>query len=240
MELQTSTSIGEIVKKDFRAAAVFERYGLDFCCGGKKSIGQGCAEKGIDPEKVLSDVVKLQNAAGRVENFDAWEIDFLADYIINRHHSFVRSQLPVLSAHIRKIISVHGERHPELLSIGGHFEAVQAELTRHMHNEEHILFPYIKRLIDIRSGRFPKQAPPFVTVENPIRVMEIEHEEAGDAMKQIRRLSNNFMPPEDACTTYRVCFAELQEFERDLHQHVHLENNILFPKAIELEKQVNS
>lgn len=240
MELQTSTSIGEIVKKDFRAAAVFERYGLDFCCGGKKSIGQGCAEKGIDPEKVLNDVVQLQNAAGRVENFDAWEIDFLADYIVNRHHGFVRSQLPVLSAHIRKIISVHGERHPELADIGTHFEAAQTELTQHMRKEETILFPYIKQLIGIRDGRLPKEWPPFGSIQNPIRMMEIEHEEAGDALKQIRRLSNNFMPPEDACTTYRVCFAELQEFERDLHQHVHLENNILFPKAIELEKQVNS
>ncbi|MBX7152005.1 iron-sulfur cluster repair di-iron protein [bacterium] len=239
MDFQTSTSIGEIVKNDFRTAAVFEQYGLDFCCGGKKSLGQGCAEKGIDPEKVLNDVAQLKNTAGRVENFDAWEIDFLADYIVNRHHSFVRNQLQVLTAHLRKLIEVHGSRHPELGSIGSHFEAVKEELIRHMHNEENILFPFIKKLIDIRDGRISKEYPPFVTVENPIRVMVIEHEEAGDALKQIRRLSNNFTPPEDACTTYRVCFAELEEFERDLHQHVHLENNILFPKAIELEKQVN-
>ena len=239
MENITTTTLKNIVTKDFRAAAVFEKYSLDFCCRGGKTVEEACREGGLDPENVLDELKKLDGAGtGPDGRYAEWPLDFLSDYIVNTHHAYVRGAIPVLDAHTRKIVSVHGANHPELVEIAGHFQAVAAELASHMMKEERILFPFIKTLAlaDRNPGTF--RMPPFGTVRNPIAMMEAEHRNAGDALAAIRALSGGYAPPEDACTTYRVTFQELKQFEQDLHQHVHLENNILFPKAVAIEDRL--
>jgi regulator of cell morphogenesis and NO signaling len=162
----------------------------------------------------------------------------LVSYIVSNHHAFVRQAMPALLAHTTKVAAVHGDQHPELREIAGLFERAADEMTSHMGKEEQILFPYIVALEDAAADAATAPSAPFGTVRNPIRMMEAEHESAGDAMARIRELTSGYAVPPDACTTYRVCFQELEEFERDLHEHVHLENNILFPKAARIEAEI--
>lgn len=237
-DLVTAT-LKEIVTNDFRAAAVFERHALDFCCGGQKTIAQACAERDLSTEAVVAELRELWNqAGGDGERFARMELDELADYIVEKHHAFVRRATPILVAHTAKVATVHGAHHPEVIDIAGFTEDVVEEMKHHMMKEEMVLFPYIKQLAAARRAGRTMPPPPFGSVRNPIRMMEAEHESAGDALKSIRKLSAEYTPPEDACTTYRVSYRELQEFEEDLHTHVHLENNILFPKALILERRV--
>lgn len=230
-------TIGQIVANDYRAAQVFRSHKLDFCCGGNRTVEEACAKKGIDPNEVYQGLDALiQNTETGQDNYKAWSPEFLVDYIINNHHEFTRSKLPEIGAYAHKVAKVHGGRHPELKEIYREFAALQSELMSHLEKEEQVLFPYIKQLAEADdNGRNP-EAPHFGEVSNPIAMMEFEHDEAGGRMKKIRELSDNFTLPQDACTTYRILFQNLEAFERDLHKHVHLENNILFPKAIALEK----
>ncbi|MFN7117370.1 MAG: iron-sulfur cluster repair di-iron protein [Saprospiraceae bacterium] len=230
-----SQTIGEIVAQDYRTAGVFKRFGIDFCCGGKRPLEETCEEKGIDITLVENELATLQaQPTASQANYQDWSADFLADYIINRHHSYVRKMIPEITAFAEKVGRVHGKRHPETVEIYYNWKALASELESHLLKEENILFPYIKKLVNSKDNIIP----PFGTVENPIRMMESEHEDAGELMRTIRTLSSDFTPPEDACTTYRVLFSFLAEFEADLHEHIHLENNILFPKAVELEGQM--
>lgn len=232
-------TIGELVAKDYRKAQVFKKYGLDFCCGGKKSVKAACEEKGIDADKVERELNAFTDTpAPKTENYDNWGLGFLGDYIVNKHHSYVVESLPALTEYTTKIARVHGERHPELLEVARHFAAVAAELTSHMPKEERILFPYIKQLEEAKKNGTKMDRPAFGTIQSPINMMEMEHEAAGNSMEAIRSLTNNYELPADACATYRVAFSKLQEFEDDLFNHIHLENNILFPKAIALEKEL--
>lgn len=236
--LQTAT-IKEIVTNNFQTAAVFEKYSLDFCCRGGKTIDQACAEKGIPADDVYREVGMLSpTAPADVSRFSEWQPDFLVQYIIANHHAYVRKMIPVLYAHTQKVASVHGQNHPEVIAIARSFEKVALELQQHMQKEEQILFPYINQLCETKRGNASVDRSPFGTVQNPIAMMEREHQSAGDELYEIRSLSNSYDPPQDACTTYRISYRELQEFERDLHQHVHLENNILFPQAILLEQEI--
>jgi regulator of cell morphogenesis and NO signaling len=238
-EYLTDTTIGEIVAADHRAAAVFARHGIDFCCGGRQGFRQACESKGLDAQAVADELGNLgATPAQPAPRFNTWDLDFLADYVVANHHAYLRAVLPVLRGYTRKIADVHGERHPELIEIAGAFRAVADELEGHMMKEEQILFPYIRDLARAeRTGRALPSSP-FGTIANPIAVMEQEHEGAGDGLERIRALSGGYEAPADGCTTYRVCFAELRDFEADLHQHIHLENNILFPKAIALETRM--
>ncbi len=233
-------TVGEIVAEDYRWAEVFKKHGIDFCCGGKKPLQSVCEEKQIDLQQLIESYSALPRNGNShsSHNYMAWEADFLADYIVNVHHKFVWENLPLLHEFTTKVARVHGAAHPELLEIAQRFEEVAQEMTLHMRKEELILFPYIKRLVAAKKKGQPLEEPPFGSVENPIRMMEAEHDRAGEIMKQIHQLSNEFTPPEDACNTYRVTFHKLREFEEDLHQHVHLENNILFPKSVELEQEL--
>jgi regulator of cell morphogenesis and NO signaling len=238
--LQTKT-IKSIVTSDYRAAAIFEKYSLDFCCKGGVTIEQACSEKKIDAASIYAELGQLATVAQPdAPRFSNWPLDELIDYIINVHHKYVRESTPVISAHTQKVGTVHGSNHPEVVKIARHFEAVAEELQRHMMKEELMLFPYIKSLVKAKRNGKAAIPAPFGTVQNPIRMMEAEHRAAGDELYEVRSLSNNYNPPEDACTTYRVSFQELQQFEQDLHQHVHLENNILFPKAIALEQELRN
>ncbi len=236
--LDSNTTIRNIVADDFRAASVFERHGIDFCCGGNRPVADACLELGVDPDAVRAEL-EAAMAPGEpgVPRYNSWELDLLIGYIVSNHHAYVRQAIPTLLAHTRKVAEVHGERHPEVTAIAGQFENVAHELTQHMHKEEHMLFPYIEALVAAGRGG-PEPVAPFGTVANPIRMMEIEHQAAGDEMAGIRKLSGGYAPPADACTTFTVTYQELRAFEADLHQHVHLENNILFPKALGLERRL--
>jgi regulator of cell morphogenesis and NO signaling len=236
-----SERIGEIVAKDIRKAEVFRKFGIDFCCGGKKTVEKAAREKGIDASELQRelDYVDLQQTSGTAsQNFDSWELDFLADYIVNTHHKYVARVMPDIFQYTQKVARVHGKQHPETVEIAEYFVQVMDELNRHMMKEEKVLFPYIKSLVEAQTGNAPIEVPHFGTVENPVRMMEHEHDQVGEYMRRINELASAYNVPAGACNTYRLSYAKLKEFEEDLHQHIHLENNILFPKAIELEKSL--
>lgn len=220
-------SVGEIVANDFRAAAVFKNAGIDYCCGGKKGLTESCEEKGINPATIVKELVELESdPVNPALNFREWELGFLCDYIMNTHHKFVLKNLPDLVFYTGKIASVHGEHHPELIEISRLFVKINEELLQHLKNEEEVLFPAIKAVLAGASEEHK------ATVISEITRMAGEHEFAGGAMDSISELSNHYLVPEDGCNTYSVTYKLLQEFEDDLHVHVHLENNILYLKAL--------
>ena len=229
-------TIGEIAVKDLRKAEIFKKYGIDFCCGGKKTIAEVCAEKNIDATKIETELrqVSSESKASNISYSD-WNIDFLADYIVNSHHSYVRKYLPELRRYALKVAQVHGPQHPELLPIQKLVEEINEELTEHMEQEEKVLFSYIKEIVQARSSGLPliKQEKDLAAL---IEELEKEHDFVGRCLDKIRELSNGYHIPSEACASYKLLYKMIQEFEDDLHLHIHLENNILFPKALELEK----
>lgn len=232
-------TIGEIVAEDYRAAQVFKQYDMDFCCGGGRTVKEACEKKGIAVDDIAADLAMLGGSSGRADNYKDWSPGFLVDYIMNNHHNYVRNKLPEIQQYAQKVAKVHGSSYPENIEILSVFKRLAPELLHHLEKEEQVLFPYIKELVEADRNNKKPPAPNFGSAEHPVKMMEAEHEEAGEAMEQIRQLSNDFTPPEEACATYRVLYANLEEFRDDLHKHVHLENNILFPKAIALEKKLN-
>lgn len=237
---ENDETLGQIAAKDLRKAQIFKKYGLDFCCGGKKTVKEACKEKGLDVTKIEQELQQADKMpASSPLPYNDWSLDFLSDYIVNTHHSYVQKNLPDLRAYAEKVMKVHGNRHPELLPIYQLVEEVNAELTAHMVKEEKVLFPYIKELVASNKNAQPLHAAHFGSVQNPINMMEMEHEMVGKNLAQIRELTNNYSLPEDACATYSLLYRMLDEFEEDLHLHVHLENNILFPKALEIENKLN-
>jgi len=234
----TQKHIGQFVAEDFRTAAVFSKHNIDFCCNGNRSIEEACEKKGIDSNRLLDELEAVLNSAtGESIDYKSWPLDLLAEYIEKKHHRYVEEKIPVLRQFLDKLCRVHGQRHPELLKINELFTASAGELSAHLKKEELILFPFIKKMVNATLEAGAVQAPHFGTVENPIAMMMEEHDTEGERFRQIAALSNNYTPPADACNTYKVTFAMLDEFEKDLHLHIHLENNILFPKAVKLEKQ---
>jgi len=224
-------AVGKIVAADFRTAGVFEQFGIDFCCGGRQSVAEACEAAAVDPEVVVEALRALPPADAHDDSHvTRWPLDRLIDHIVTTHHTYVRSALPTIARHLSKLIRVHGSRHPELAWIAASFDELGRDLLQHVVKEERILFPFIRE-IAARDGN-GRSAVPFETVENPIRVMEQEHRDAGDAIRLIRAMTSGYTPPPDGCTTYRVCFEEMAAFERDLHRHVHLEENVLFPAAL--------
>lgn len=232
MEMNTffsEATVGEIVTNDFRTAEIFKRSGIDFCCGGKKSLDQACREKNLDPGTILSQISLLDTTKNNTQNFNEWELGFLCDYIVNTHHKYVLRTLPDLVFYTRKIAAVHGDNHAELIEVAGLFEKINAELLQHLKNEEEVLFPAIKELINFNNYEARS------SIQSEINRMLGEHDFAGGAMDDINILTSGYSLPSDACNTYRVAFQLLNQFEDDLHIHVHLENNILFPKALKYE-----
>ncbi len=226
-------TIKDIVVEDYRTAAIFEKYGLDFCCKGNRSLAQACNEKGISKEPLERELESIKQSGNASDtHLPLWSPSFLAEYIVQNHHSFVRAVTPSMKAHVIKVAAVHGENHPEMIRVRDLFIALSDELSQHMLKEEQILFPYIAALARARSLNMKAPAAAFGSVEHPINMMRSEHEAAGSALEEIRSLTKNFTPPADACTTYHVTLEELDAFEKDLHRHVHLENNILFPMAL--------
>jgi len=238
MSITKENIIGEIVTKDYRTAAVFEKFGLDFCCNGNRTVEAASREAGVDPEKLIQEIAQLPQADTTVINYDSWPLDLLADYIEKKHHRYVTEKIPVLQGYLDKISRVHGDRHPELHEIKELFTGCAGELSAHMKKEELMLFPFIRKMVEATHSGTTSLTAPFGTVQNPVRSMMHEHDAEGERFRKIAALSNQYTPPADGCNTYHITFALLKEFEDDLHLHIHLENNILFPKAVALEQQL--
>lgn len=238
METLERTTIGEYVAKDFRTAAVFSKYGIDFCCKGNRTIDEACEKKDVDTNTIMDEINSvLATKNDNSIDFKSWPLDLLADYIEKTHHRYVEEKTNVILPFLAKLCKVHGASHPELFEINQLFIGCAGELAQHMKKEELILFPFIKKMVKASLTDELIEQPHFGTVENPIAMMMHEHDAEGERFRKIALLTNDYTPPADACNTYRVTFAMLAEFEEDLHKHIHLENNILFPAAAVLEKK---
>src|SRR5690554_6843508 len=233
-------TIGEYVAEDYRTAQVFKKYNIDFCCRGNRSIQQVCEKNKIDPNVLYREVEAVKETiTGDTTDYKSWPIDLLADYVEKRHHRYVEEKTPTIKAFLDKLCKVHGERHPELFEITRIFNESAGDLAAHMKKEELVLFPFIQKMVKTQRSGQDLVTPHFGTVENPVAMMMDEHTVEGERFVEIAELTNNYTAPADGCTTYNVTFAMLRDFEEDLHLHIHLENNILFPKAIALEKGLN-
>lgn len=238
MTITKERFIGEIVAEDYRTAQIFKKHNIDFCCKGNRSIENVCESQNIESNQLLDELEILQQEASTgAKDYQFWPLDLLADYIEKKHHRYVENRIPEIMPYLEKLCKVHGNRHPELFEITSEFKKSAGELAAHMKKEELILFPFVRKMVEAKQKGEKIALPHFGSVENPVAMMKEEHQTEGERFMHIANLSNNYTPPADACNTYRVTFALLNEFEEDLHLHIHLENNILFPKAIDLEKE---
>jgi len=232
-ELDSSIPVGQWVAAHPATSRVFERLGIDYCCGGKQSLETACAQRQLDPDRVLVELQSVLNG-GDDRQATSWQdapLAALCDHIEVTHHAYLKSELPRLTEIVAKVVRVHGDAHPEIKGVQHSLAELRAELEPHMFKEEQILFPAIRWLE--KASSLP--AFPFGTIANPIRMMEMEHDGAGDALRQIREFTRDFEVPEGVCNTYRAMLDGLATLEQDMHIHVHKENSILFPRAISLE-----
>ena len=235
MHLETNKTVRELALEIPAATRVFEKMGIDYCCGGKRSLAYACAVAGVKVEDVQRELNVASPAPVNEPNFQTATMDALINHIVGKHHSFTRLEIARLNALLEKVCVVHGENHPELLQINVLFRELGADLETHMAKEERVLFPYVARIEAAAQQLVRLSRPPFGTVANPVRMMMLEHDRAGELLKEIRLLSSDFIPPADGCISYQTLYAALAGLEQDLHQHIHLENNILFPRAVEME-----
>ena len=234
----SSKTLAQIVNENHKAAYVFEKYHLDFCCKGKRLLKQACDELQVPVERVIADLDVVTSDTKVSVDFDKMSLSHLAEYIVLTHHDYVKKELPLIYSYLQKVASKHGDRHPEMLAVFNAFDELREDMFEHMEKEEIILFPRIK-IVEMYSHENTDVQINRSYLEGPIAIMEQEHENAGELLAQIRDLTNNYNLPKDACTTYKLTFAALQAFEIDLHQHIHLENNILFPKTLKLFNTLN-
>jgi regulator of cell morphogenesis and NO signaling len=229
----TDHTVGQIAAEFPASVRVFEKHGIDFCCGGKIAVTEACGRKGLDPAILLAEIDEaIQTPAEDATDWLTASLPDLIDHILDTHHAYMKVQLPRVEALLAKVLQAHGERHGDLLrAVSAIYRPMKAELDGHLAKEEMILFPLVRAL----DGGAPSGAFHCGSVQNPIRVMWMEHDSAGEALVQLRGLTGDYTPPKDACNTFRALYFELAEMERDLHRHIHLENNILFPRAIALE-----
>ena len=240
MTLTTEMTVRQIAIENPAAVDIFEARGIDYCCGGERPLAEACERASVPVEEILELLAK--EPAGIETTRNKWTNATLADltqYIVERHHTFVRQEIPRLQALFQKVEEHHAAAHPELSAIRGLFGAMAEELSSHLMKEEQVLFPYLERME--AAARGDSELPPacFPSVEMPIARMLAEHSDAGALLEQIRSLANDFQPPESACPSYRRLYSGLEEFERDLHQHIQLENNFLFPRSAELERSLS-
>ena len=234
--LTQEKTIGDFVAENFRTAEVFKKYHIDFCCKGGRTVEEACDNKKVSPEQIYQELEEIVNRKSEDIDFNSWPLDLLADYVEKTHHKYVEEKSAMLIPYLNKLCKVHGERHPELFEINELFIGSAQDLAAHMKKEELILFPFIKQMVEAKKNGEPLPAPRFGTVENPVAMMKHEHEAEGERFVKIAELTNNYEFPDDACGTYQVTYRMLEDFQNDLHKHIHLENNILFPKAIAMEK----
>ena len=238
MNVLASKTLAQIVTNNHKAASIFEKHHLDFCCKGKRTLEQACSESDIKIEEVIEQLEKVGETNGSKTNYNELSLAQLSEHIVSTHHNYVKNEMPALLGYLQKVASKHGDRHPEMNKVFQIFGAVKEEMEFHMQKEEMVLFPRIKDIENqIQEGK--KVVISSSYLQSPINMMEQEHDHAGSMLAEIRNLTNNYTPPADACTTYQLSFASLQAFELDLHHHVHLENNILFPKALKMFGETN-
>ena len=241
-EDEIQETIGQIVAKDISKTTVFKKYGIDFCCNGNRSVREACEAKGIDYRQVEEE---LKQVTGTVTgnsnlNYDEWDLDFLADYVVNTHHKYVRKYLPEIVQYMKKVAKVHGEHHPELAAIKEQVNKIDTELNAHMVEEETLIFPLVKEIVAATNSGAAYTREPGKTFRELVEETEKEHDSVGRALEEIRKLNNDYAIPEDACTSYKLLYQMLQELESDLFTHIHLENNILFVKARAREHELLS
>lgn len=240
MENLEKKSVGQIVAEDYRASQVFEKYKIDFCCHGGKSLQEVAKDHQMDVQQLIDEIGKSQEgAADEASDFNNWPLDLLADYIVRTYHKKADEQILVIKPYLEKICNVHGAHHPELFEIKALFDKVSGEIASHQKKEEIMLFPFIKKLVDAKENNKEFKNPRGRGVENPVDMLTHEHDDQGEAFRKITELSQDYTTPADGCNTYHITLELLKQFEKDLHKHIHLENNILFPKALELDKEIN-
>lgn len=239
MKIDENSLVGQLVVQDHRFATILDAYSIDYCCNGHKSLKEACNNQSIEPDEII---VQLNAVSGMQsnQNYDYvnWKLIKLIKHIEKVHHNYVEQKTIEIKKCLKKIASVHGSNHPELYTIQELFNQASDDLAIHMKKEELILFPYIIRLEKALEERQDLTSPAFGKIENPITQMEKDHNTEGDRFRKIEALTNKYRPPADACATFSRTYALLNEFQKDLHTHIHLENNILFPKSIQLEKQI--
>jgi regulator of cell morphogenesis and NO signaling len=239
MSVTIEKTVRELALENPAATRVFEKLGIDYCCGGNQSLEQACRAANLQVDQVLDSLEMAERATRAAQKSPNWQIEALADlisHIKNTHHKYTREEIARLGPLFEKVCSVHGKNHPELLQIRETFRGLAQELTMHMMKEEMVLFPYIERMEEAVIQKEPILPPPFGSVQNPVSMMEHEHDSAGNALRTMREASSGYSAPPEACVSYQTLYKALAEFEADLHQHIHLENNILFPRAIAMEK----
>lgn len=240
MQELTTKTIREIALELPLTTRIFEEYKIDYCCGGRKPFAEACRNAGVEPKMVQQKIERALEAFGNSQEFAYIEKETasdLIDYILEKHHVFTKTELTRLTQLMEKVYSRHGEHRPELGELKKAFSLLNEDLTVHMRKEEMVLFPYIKTLEASISRNLSVPFPHFGTVKNPVRMMMQEHDTAGDLLRKMREISNDYALPEGACPTYTALYNGFEDLERDLHQHIHLENNLLFPQAVELEQK---
>ncbi len=241
MTVNTEQTVREIALGNPATIRIFETLGIDYCCGGRRSLAEACASANVPVAKALELLSALGSEAKPVDEVDwsAASFEALIDHIVGHHHTYIRQEAPRLNQLAHKVVSKHGPNHPELASIQDLFSALSQELSAHLLKEEQILFPYLHRLEAARTTGAELPPSCFDSVEMPISRMLAEHDDAGALLARLRALSDNFQAPPEACPSFLGLYQGLEDFERDLHHHIHLENNILFPRAIQLDHEVN-
>jgi regulator of cell morphogenesis and NO signaling len=237
MNVMETNTVRELALQVPGATRVFENLGIDYCCGGQKPLTEACAAAKVPVQDVLARLAEVQKdpTPANDRHYQDTTMSALIDHIVEKHHAFVRAEVPRLENLIAKVVSAHGANHPELNQVQQTFSDLGHELSMHLMKEEQILFPYIADMEDAATNDAKAPASCFGTVQNPIRMMLMEHDSAGNALRTLRQVTNDYAVPADACISYKTLYQALQEFEADLHQHIHLENNILFPRALEVE-----
>ena len=240
--ITTGMTVREVAIELPQATRLFETLKIDYCCGGNKPLAQACAAAGVDVADVLemlTEVTAQDSPSGAARDFQRASLPELITHILDTHHAFTRSEMERLEALTAKVIGAHGDNHPELIPFGELFSLLCADLRPHMFKEEQVLFPYILSMTQAKENNLSAPFAPFGTVNNPVRMMMREHDNAGEILRELRALTSDYEVPADGCISYRTLYQAMENFEKDLHQHIHLENNILFPKALELENTLN-
>ena len=237
--VKAETTVREIALQVPESTRLFEQLKIDYCCGGSLPLAQACASAGVDVDNVMGMLTEVTRSARTGLDFQNASVPELITHILDTHHVFTKSEIDRLQALADKVLVAHGNNHPELVQLNELLSYLFADLKPHMFKEEQVLFPYILEVVDAANKKLSAPFAPFGTVNNPVRMMMREHDNAGHILRELRALTSDYKVPLDACMSYRTLYQALENFEKDLHQHIHLENNLLFPKAIELEQALN-
>lgn len=238
MTVATERTVRELALENPASTRVFEKLGIDYCCGGKKSLGEACRAANLNINQVLASLEQARQPAVAPQSEEHWHaapLAVLIGHIQNTHHKYTREEIARLGSLFEKVCSVHGRNHPELLQVHDAFKGLAQELGAHILKEEMILFPYLTRMEAAVTAKESLAPAPFGSVQNPVAMMEHEHDSAGNALRVMKQASNGYSAPGDSCISYQTLYKALAAFEADLHQHIHLENNILFPRAVAME-----